>query len=114
MRAPFLADAAMIGRMVTRLPNLGIETEIAHELLGRRKACDIADRSEHAESHSHVDAADGHQSFDLLVFQSILRKVSVQNRKHGIQTIMLFQMARDDAFLVLGDRLRSEPSPAPF
>ena len=33
----------------------------------------------------------------MLVFQSILRKVSVQNRKHGIQTIMLFQMARTEA-----------------
>ena len=66
-----LADAAMLGQTKTRLAHPRIEPDIAHELLRRGEAADVADRGDEACGHDDVDAGDGQQALDGRVLDQI-------------------------------------------
>src|SRR5260221_14468523 len=100
MATPLFRNAAVKGGTVTGLPHARIQTEVAHQLLGRREASDIPYSRQHTARHDGVDAADGHQSTYAWIAKRFLRQFPVDHGQFGGKSIMFAQMSRHDTLLV--------------
>ncbi len=99
-------DAAMIGRPVAGLPHSWIEPKVAHEFLWRRKPLDVADGRQHADRYDGVYPSNRHQAFDQgFIERPFSREVLFHLSKLCAKTVEFSSMAKDDAALVLGERL---------
>lgn len=96
----------MIGRPVAGLPHSWIEPEIAHKFLWQRKPLDVADGRQNAHGYDGVYASNRHQALDQRLVERLLSEALVYFRKLCAETIEFCRMAKDDAALVLGERLR--------
>jgi hypothetical protein len=114
MRSTLFTDPPMIGGTIAGLSDLRVETEITHELFGRGEASDIADRRKNAQSDDHIDTADGHQSLDPIVFESILGDLLLHCRQFSGYAVVLVEMPDDHASLIIRERLSSQPCSTSF
>ena len=73
MAASDLADAAVLGEPKPGLANTRVQPDIAHELLRRGEAADVADRSDEPRRDRDVDPGDGDQSLDRRIADCALR-----------------------------------------
>jgi len=112
--APLFGDVAVEGWMISRLPNLRIEPEIAHELLRGGKASDISNRGQHAGRDDYIDSTDRHEPANLRIAQRILRQEPIDLAEIRGESIVLDQVAFDETLLVLGQGCPIEPRASPF
>jgi len=112
MSAPLLRDPTMVRWTWSRLPGARIETEITHKLLRLAEPVDVADRCDDGKRHHHVDAGDRHQPRDVLVRESRVCQVVLDDRQILAEPIKLAQMPLDSKALVLRQDLFAEPGPS--
>jgi hypothetical protein len=105
-------DAAVIGRFVAGLPDPRIEPEVAHEFFRRREPMDVADGRQYAHRHGGVHASNRHQPLDSGLLERLLGEALVHVGEFGAKAVEFSGMAKDDASLVLGERLSLQPSPS--
>lgn len=107
-----LADAPMLGKPETGLPDTRVQTDIADEFLGIGKSPYIADRRNQAGSNNEVDAGDREQSLNGWIANRRLCDLALENRQILAQPIELTQMSFDCRGFVIGDHLSRKPDPA--
>jgi hypothetical protein len=112
MAAAMLADPTMLGDAQTRLPDTGIEPEIAHQLLRFEEAGNVADGRDDAGGHNRVDAGDGQQPLDLRILYRVLGYIAVQHSQVFAEPIDLTDMSVDRSAFVLRHHLLLEPGAA--
>jgi len=79
MAASDLADAAVLGETKPGLTNTRVQPDIAHELLRRGKAADIADGCDKPCRDREVDPGDCDQSLDRRIADCALRHLPVEH-----------------------------------
>jgi len=87
------------------------KSEVAHELFLRREPTDVADGRQYAHRHGGVHASNRHEAFDPGLLERHLGEALVHLRELGAKAVEFTGMAKDDASLVLGERLSLQPSP---
>jgi hypothetical protein len=112
MGSALLGDTAVVGWLVTGLPNPRVEPEVTDELLRRGEPIYVADGCQDAHRDCDVHTRDCHQTLDPRLRERLLREALVHIREFSTKAIELTGMAKDDAALILGKRLSLQPGPA--
>jgi hypothetical protein len=89
VRAPDLADPAILGEAEPGLPDPWIETEVADQLLGAREAADVADRSDQPCGDGDVHAGDGEQTPHRRIVDHGRADVAVECRQIFAEPVVL-------------------------
>lgn len=111
MGSALLGDTAVVGWLVTGLPNPRVEPEVTDELLRRGEPIYVADGCQDAHRDCDVHTRDRHQTLDPRLRERLLREALVHIREFSTKAIELTGMAKDDAALILGKRLKSPTRP---
>src|SRR5215207_9360024 len=111
-RAP-LGDLAVARRGLAGLANPGVEPDVGDELSRCRKAADVADRGPEGRRRDQVHPRHAHQPPDLGGFERRSRQHPLRLRDLPIEEVDLAQAAGDRLALVVGQRERRKPLPAP-
>ena len=112
--APLMRDVPVVRRMVAGLVHRWVQPEVADELLGTGEPIDVADGCQHAGGYDGVDAADGHQAFDVRIGECSLRQVPVDDGQFGRKAREFVVMTQRHPHLVRRQRQRLEPRSASF
>ena len=89
-----------------------MQTEITDQLLRRREAGDVADRSDQGDGDDHVHTGDGHQPPDVVAGQRMPGEIALDPLQILAEAVDLAYVALDRQTLVLRQRLHREPGPA--
>jgi hypothetical protein len=99
-------------RLVARLADARVETEVADQVARAREAVDLADRGDQRERDRTVDAGDREQTLDLLACESDLGEFALDKRELLAGDVEAAQRGTDGDLLVGRQRLLGEPGPA--
>ncbi len=112
MAASDLANAAVLGETKPGLANTRVQPDIAHELLRRGEAADIADRSDEPRRDRDVDPGDGDQSLDRRIADCALGHLPVEHLQIIREPVELPEVPVNRRLLVGRKRLTGKPVPA--
>jgi hypothetical protein len=110
VRASAFADMPMLSRLQAGLIHTRVQPEIAHELLGRAKARDIADCSQQPDGHRCVHPCDRQKLVDARIFKHRFAEQAINGGEILTQAIQLAQPLLHAQALIHWQRLFSEPS----
>lgn len=102
MTASHLADPAMMGSAEAGLAHPRIEAEVAHQLLRRGEAADVANGSNDPGRHRQVDSSDRQQPGYGSIVERVSGDFSVDDRKIFGQAIEFADVSLDRTTFILG------------
>jgi exo-beta-1,3-glucanase (GH17 family) len=104
-----LGDAPVACRLISRLTNLGCQSEVAAQLLRRRKACHVADRRQHRGRHDRAYPGNGHEAPGPWIIQGLLRQHLIEFCHLGADTLKLDHQAAEHGTLLVRQRQAVQP-----
>jgi hypothetical protein len=111
LRAAGLGDAAVAGGAHSGLADLGVQSQVADELVGAREPAEVLDRGEDGQRHDRVDPRHGHEASDHRIVQRLDCELGVDRFELVAVEVELTDERRHAPALVGGQLLGGQPVP---